>query len=264
MESRKRIAYLVVPGAEVYLSKVIKLLVFDLDGTLVDTREDLGNSVNHALVQKGLPALPMGTILAAVGDGARNLIERSLRIAKGGVSPSPAETESVLSAFLEHYNEHCLIKSVPYPGVAAALEKLAGYPKAVLTNKPGQPARRILEGLDLAKHFEWIVGGDNPFGQKPDPAALNHLLTTAGVEAGQAALIGDGIQDLKAAQAAGTHFIAFLAGIGDRQTLLAGHPESTLEDMHSLPAALSALDAQITNRIETRNRAGMPASGGRP
>ena len=248
MESRKRITYLVAPEAEVYLSKVIKLLVFDLDGTLVDTRRDLANSVNHALVQAGFGALPVEAVVGAVGDGARNLIERSIKLAKNGVPPLPEETETVLSLFLKHYNEHCLVESAPYPGVAAALEKLAGYRKAVLTNKPGEPARRLLKGLNLAQHFEWILGGDNSFGQKPHPAALNHILATAGVKSEQTVMIGDGVQDLKVAQGAGTHFIGFLAGIGDRQTLLALHPESTLEEMQNLPAAVTAMDSLSAGR----------------
>jgi len=249
-------AYLVAPGAEVYLSRVIKLLVFDLDGTLVDSRLDLANSVNHALVQAGYAAIPVEAIIGAVGDGARNLVERCLRTAQGGLSPLPAETDAVLIAFLAHYQEHCLAETIAYPGVAAALEKLAGYRMAVLTNKPGRPAHRILGGLDLARHFEWILGGDNAFGQKPDPAALKHILSLAGVAPDQAAMIGDGVQDIKAARGAGIHFIGFMAGIGDRQTLLAEQPESILEDMQSLPAAVAALDSLVGDRS--------PATGGRP
>ena len=221
---------------------MLKLLVFDLDGTLVDTQRDLGNAVRHALIQSGNPSLPLEAVMANVGDGAYLLIERSLKAAQNGRTPDPAEVETSLAAFLEYYSNHCLVESAPYPGVSTALEKLVGYRKAVLTNKPYEPSQRILEGLGLAHHFEWIVGGDNPFGKKPNPAALNHIVASAKVTAHQTLMIGDGVQDIRAARQAGTRFLGFLNGIGNREALLAEQPEATIEEMRFVPEAMLDLE----------------------
>jgi phosphoglycolate phosphatase len=241
MDRRKRIKSLVASWEEVYLSYVIKLLVFDLDGTLVDTLGDLGNSVNYALVQFGAPALPRSIIKENIGDGARRLVERSLQAAKQGETSSQAEIDVVLSLFLEHYHLNCIVESHCYAGIPTVFKGLEKYRKAVLTNKPLKPASRILEALGLSPYFEWIVGGDNVFGTKPNPAALQNLIVSADAKPEQTVMIGDGIQDLQVARLAGTHFLGFLNGLGSRQSLLAEQPEAILEDMTFLPEALTLL-----------------------
>jgi phosphoglycolate phosphatase len=244
---------LVAPGGRKYLSKVLKLLVFDLDGTLADTRRDLAASVNAALAAIGRAPLPVASIVAFVGDGARNLLARSLAAA-GGEPPSPALLDSAVSAFLAHYQDHCLAETAAYPGLAAALDRLVGYRMAVLTNKPAAPARTILHGLGLARHFAHVFGGDNPYGQKPEPAALLKLMELAGALPEETAMIGDGVQDLRAARRAGARFLGFLDGIAPRAALLAEGPEAVFGAMSELPGAVAALEA-----------AGRPAAaGGRP
>ena len=236
-----------MPRVEVYLSRVLKLLVFDLDGTLADTRQDLAISVNHALGLVGYSPLPLETVVGFVGDGARNLLTRSL-IASGAAMdgrPRSGEIDEALAAFLEHYRTHCLAETRTYAGVQSSLEKLAGYPKAVLTNKPEAPARAILEGLGLASHFRLVVGGDNPYGQKPDPAGLQHIMAAEGAAPESTLMIGDGVQDLQAARRAGAHFLGFLGGMGSPAALLAANPEATFDDMYRLPKSVLAMDAAV-------------------
>jgi phosphoglycolate phosphatase len=258
-----------MPRVEVYLSKVLKLLVFDLDGTLADTRHDLAFSVNHALRACGHAPLPLTAVIGFVGDGARNLIHRSLAAARGG-SAAPGsgsgsvpgsvkgleskvllgavpenEVDAALKIFMEHYKSHCLGETQAYPGVKASLDKLSGYAKAVLTNKPAAPARAILSGLELAAHFRHVLGGDNPHGRKPSPAGLKHIMSAEDAAPGETVLIGDGVQDMQAARGAGAHFLAFLGGMGSAEALLAGNPGDVFEDMNRLPEALAALEAKL-------------------
>lgn len=236
---------------------MLKLLVFDLDGTLADTREDLAQSVNHALGESGLPSLPLPAVMARVGNGARNLVRGCLEEARrlaapsaagsaasGPAGPDPSE-EAALAAFLGHYREHCLRRTAAYPGVEAALRQLGGYRKSVLTNKPTEPAVRILEGLGLAGHFEHVLGGDNPHGRKPDPAALRWLMRAADAPPGRTAMVGDGVQDAVAARRAGARLIGFLGGIAPRADLLAESPDAAVESMESLPAAVADLEARL-------------------
>lgn len=229
---------------------VLKLLVFDLDGTLADTREDLWRSANHALEQAGLQPLGLEAVMNLVGNGAKVLIRSCISESRGlsGPSAPPASeamTDAVLASFLDHYREHCLEKTRAYPGVATSLARLGRYRKAVLTNKPTQPAVRILEGLGLAGHFDIILGGDNPHGRKPDPAALNHLISALEAAPGSTVMVGDGIQDALAARRAGVSLIGFLNGIAPRAELLAESPDATVETMAGLPEAVAELEARL-------------------
>lgn len=233
---------------------MLKLLVFDLDGTLADTREDLWGSVDFALRRAGLPSLPLGTVMDQVGNGARSLIRGSLRhaLAAGSRStgslpdePDDALVSAALADFLAHYGEHCLVKTRTYPGTAEALEQLGGYRMAVLTNKPGEPARRILEGLGLAGRFDAIVGGDNPHGKKPDPAGLLHLIASSGATPAATAMIGDGVQDARAARRAGAALLGFMGGIATPEDLRAESPDGEFAAMDELPALIARLEARL-------------------
>lgn len=221
---------------------------------MADTREDLGQSINHALINAGLPPLSLSAVMALVGNGARVLVRgclaESRRLAPGPASgeiPDPLE-DTVLAAFLLHYDSHCLERTTAYPGVGPALRKLAGYRKAVLTNKPTRPAVRILTGLGLASHFEHILGGDNPHGKKPDPAALHWLMAAADAAPRTTAMVGDGVQDARAARRAGASLIGFLGGIAPREDLLAEGPDAAVESMEALPAAVADLEARLYAR----------------
>lgn len=214
----------------------------------MDTRKDLATSVNAALAQVGRTPLPLETVIAFLGDGARNLVTRSLEAAGDG-SASGLEIEAALEGFLEHYRTQCLVATLPYPGTETALAALSGYRKAVLTNKPGIPARKIIDGLGLAPHFLQVVGGDNPMGLKPDPSALRSIMEAEKVAPGETLLIGDGVQDLRTARRAGTLFLGFLNGMADRHAMLAENPLATYTSMTELPAAIAALARKAEARV---------------
>ena len=156
---------------------MIRLIVFDLDGTLIDSCKDLADSTNALIAELGGRRLPDDDVAAMVGEGARMLVRRALRAA--GVNTD--ETRA-LERFLQIYSERLLNFTVLYPGIAETVAQLAQrWRLTVLTNKPSEPSRRILSSLGLIEYFAEVVGGDSPFARKPDPAGLAHLCAGAGV-----------------------------------------------------------------------------------
>ena len=185
------------------------LLVFDLDGTLVDSKEDLANAVNVAIESFDLPPLPNPVIYSYVGDGASALILRALPKEKADLLPE------VLDRFLAYYRRHLLDTTRAYPGVVGALRKWAGiYRMAVLTNKGAAMSREILAGLSLDGYFFDVLGGDSFGTKKPDPEGLLHILREAGVEAQEAVMIGDSRNDVQAGKAAGAVTCGVTYGLG--------------------------------------------------
>ena len=190
---------------------MFQLIVFDLDGTLVDSRRDLANATNALLVECGAPPLAEDRIGRMVGDGASTLVARAFEAA-GVARPADA-----LPRFLAIYAAHLLDYTRPYPGIVEVLVALrARVSLAVLTNKPLASTREILAGLDLARHFDAaaVVGGDGPFPRKPDPAGLRHLMARVGAEAGSTLLVGDSVIDWKTAHAASAHICLARYGFG--------------------------------------------------
>jgi phosphoglycolate phosphatase len=188
-----------------------KLVVFDLDGTLVDSRRDLARSVNALLVACGAPSLDEHAIGTMVGDGAPTLVARAFAAAK---REPPADA---LSRFLAVYNEHLLDTTRPYPGMVHVLETLAGRSTlAVLTNKPLAATRRVLAGLDLARYFshDCVIGGDGPFARKPDPAGLRHLIARSGTTPAATTLVGDSAIDWQTARHAAARACLVRYGFG--------------------------------------------------
>ena len=199
---------------------MFRLIVFDLDGTLIDSRRDIAESANLLLVSYGGDPLPEETIGRMVGDGAATLVARAL--AAAGISqPSDA-----LERFLALYNGRLLHHTRPYAGIPDALDQLATHATlAVLTNKPLDATERILAGLDLARHFDAgrIVGGDGPFPRKPDPRGLQHLMAAAGAAADDTVLVGDSLVDWRTARGAATRVCLARYGYG-----FEGFPTGTL------------------------------------
>jgi phosphoglycolate phosphatase len=186
-----------------------RLIVFDLDGTLVDSRRDLAESANAMLRESGCGQLPEHTIGRLVGDGAATLVARAFAAA-GCPQPSNA-----LERFLAIYNGRLLTCTRPYPGIPDVLAELGTRARlSVLTNKPLAATRAILAGLDLAAYFQDqnVLGGDGPFPRKPDPGGLRHLAAQAGLAPGETILVGDSVIDWRTSRAAGAHIC--LAGYG--------------------------------------------------
>jgi phosphoglycolate phosphatase len=194
----------------------LALLIFDLDGTLIDSRDDLVLSVNLALADLQRPPLPERVVANYVGDGAAVLMQRAL-----GLLPPPDRTrladppplagaeaalaERGLAAFLAHYADHKLDRTRLYPGVADGLAALheAGFQLAVLTNKPVIPSRAILAGLGVDRRFIAIYGGNSFARKKPDPVGVATLLAASHLPPHRAAMIGDSAIDILTGRAAG-------------------------------------------------------------
>jgi phosphoglycolate phosphatase len=187
----------------------IRALIFDLDGTLIDSQRDLIRSVNATLLELGREELHEDTISGYIGNGAPQLVRRAL-----GGSPSNRECDRALQFFLAHYNEHKLDSTCPYPGVPEALALLAHYPMAILTNKPVRVSVRILESLGLAKYFRAVYGGNSFETKKPDPLGANTILREFAATPGETILIGDSDVDVQTARNAGTLAAAVNYGFG--------------------------------------------------
>lgn len=185
-------------------------MVFDLDGTLVDSRRDLAESANAVLVEFGCPTQPEDEIGRMVGDGAATLVARAFA-AGGRDMPGAA-----LARFLEIYNSRLLVFTRAYAGVPGLLDQLRRKAHlAVLTNKPLQPALEILEGLQLSQYFGGrVIGGDGPFPRKPDPSGLRHLIHEAGVTPEQTLMVGDSVFDWRTAVAGGVRTCLVRYGFG--------------------------------------------------
>jgi len=187
----------------------MRALIFDLDGTLIDSKQDLIRSVNAMLVEMGREALHQDTISGYIGHGAPKLVARAL-----GNGASEEERERALKFFLAHYEGHKLDSTRAYPGVAEALEQLHEFPMAVLTNKPVRVSNRILVGLGLAQYFRAVYGGNSFETKKPDPLGANKILEELGASAGEALMIGDSEVDVQTARNAGTLAAAVNYGFG--------------------------------------------------
>ena len=174
-------------------------IVFDLDGTLVDTAPDLTNALNHALARAGQAPVSAGTVRSLVGQGARVMIEEGLR--RAGVA---GDLDALLGDFLIHYEANIAAESRPFPGAVAALDRLEreGARLAVCTNKRESLSRRLLQELDLYRYFGAIAGRDTFPVAKPDPGHLTGAIRLAGGDPTRAVMVGDSSIDLMAAKAA--------------------------------------------------------------
>jgi phosphoglycolate phosphatase len=177
-------------------------LVFDLDGTLIDSRRDITTAINRMRGELGLPPLALEQVVTMVGEGARLLVERAL-----GPECPPDRVDEALARYLEHYRDVCLDTTKPYVGVEEMLSELAGrYPLALLSNKGEALSRKILEGLGLVSHFREILGGDSLPTRKPDPSGLRLLAERLGVPVERLLLVGDTWVDAETAANAGCPF----------------------------------------------------------
>jgi phosphoglycolate phosphatase len=189
-------------------------IVFDLDGTLVDTAPDLTAALNHVLDAHGVPRVELDTIRRFVGLGARRMIEEGLARHAAG---NGLDADDLLPRFLDYYAAHIADESQPFDGAVAALDALseAGAQLAILTNKREGLSRRLLSALDLDERFAQIVGRDTLSVCKPDPTALLTTIERAGGRADCAVMIGDSITDIATAKAAEVPVVAVSFGYAD-------------------------------------------------
>lgn len=176
------------------------LVIFDLDGTLIDSQLDLANAVNAARAQLGLEPIDLHLIASYVGDGASVLIRRAI-----GPEATEAQIEQALQFFYDYYREHMLDHTRLYPGVRTALDRLrdAGVKMAVLTNKPVRFSQALVEGLGLGGHFFRVYGGNSFEQKKPHPVGVETLMAESGAARHRTLMVGDSAVDVRTARHAG-------------------------------------------------------------
>lgn len=202
----------------------VEAVAFDLDGTLIDSREDLASGVNAVRRELALPSLPVPRVVEMVGKGARNLVRRAL----SEENPEPPEGEAFERAFgrfLDLYLDRCLERTRPYPGIGELLDALAGdgerhgLPMAVVTNKPERHTGKILRGLGLDRRFRFFLGGDGLPVKKPDPAPLHEAARRLGVAPERLLFVGDSETDAETARRAGCPLVLVTWGFGTADEL---------------------------------------------
>jgi phosphoglycolate phosphatase len=194
-------------------------ILWDLDGTLVDSVADIAAGVNHARTTLGHKPFPIGAVRGFVGDGVHKLIERSFPADEG---------QKAIALFREFYGNNLLVKTCVYPGLESAVKKFheAGIRQGVVTNKPTDWAQKIVAGLNLTSYFGIVLGGDHPCGRKPSPAPLELALKTLDrSELSGALMVGDGINDVKSARALGIQVCGVTYGIGQAEEMVSLQPD---------------------------------------
>jgi phosphoglycolate phosphatase len=206
------------------------LLIFDLDGTLVDSKLDLAQAVNATRSHMGMSALDNERVYSYVGNGAPVLIRRAM-----GAQATEPQVQEALEFFLEYYREHYLDFTTLYPGVREALDRLrdGGKRMAVLTNKPVRISRAILNGLGVSGHFFQIYGGNSFDLKKPDPIGVRTLMLEAGIPAGRTLMIGDSGVDIQTARNAGVASCGVTYGF-QPETLADPAPDRMVDRMEEL------------------------------
>jgi phosphoglycolate phosphatase len=213
------------------------LIVFDLDGTLIDSRRDLAESTNEMLGTYGALELPVDFVAGLVGEGAKVLVQRAL--AAAGLDPEEPEA---LTRFRNIYDRRLLVHTRPYDAIPSVVRELARrHSLAVLTNKPEAPSRRLLDAFELAAFFPRVIGGDSGPPRKPEPAGLELLMRQTGAAPGETWLVGDSMIDVATARRAGVRMCVALYGFGQlRGELKLDGTETLVRTAAEIPRALAA------------------------
>jgi phosphoglycolate phosphatase len=213
---------------------VNRLVVFDLDGTLIDSAGDLAQAMNATLARlaPGTPPLPLTTVRRFIGNGAGVLVARSLQAVGLEVRP-----EDALPVFLDCYRSRLLDTTRLYPGVRETLDQLAGRTLAVLSNKPGDMSRTILQGLGVAGRFARIWGAGDVPARKPDPTGLQRLMAELDASATETVLVGDSAVDIQTGRAAGVRTVGVSYGL-DPESLQHAAPDVVVDDARDLARVL--------------------------
>jgi phosphoglycolate phosphatase len=218
-----------LPATDAASRRPIRGVVFDLDGTLIDSREDIARAANRALATLGFAELPLETIASYVGDGAPKLLERA-----AGIDPNDARLGQLYAAFLADYSAHPIVNTRVYPGVFETFAALSDYPLALCTNKPRRTTELVLNGLGLEPYFRAVLAGDDLPRRKPDPLPIQHLAERLGVLPVELAVVGDGAQDIEAGRRAGARTPGLRHGIQPFERLLAAGPDHVIESLVEL------------------------------
>lgn len=219
-------------------------IVFDLDGTLIDTAPDLVATLNAVFAREGWPPVPFAAARNAIGGGARMMIARG--VAAEGIAVSAEKLDQLFADFIAHYSKHIADHSQPFPGLTDALDELAasGYRFAVCTNKLERLSVLLLKQLKLADRFAVICGQDTFGMQKPDPEVLRRTVAAAGGSLQEAIMIGDSATDIRTARAAGIPIIAVDFGYSDRPVSEYG-PDRIINHFMQLQSAIAAISPPI-------------------
>ena len=223
----------------------IELLVFDLDGTLIDSKDDLVHSVNAVRLRMGLDALPEETVASYVGRGVVLLMKQAL----GDMATEETVAQAV-EFFFEYYRAHMLDNTVPYPGVVETLDRLQSRRMAVLTNKPVLFSQAILDGLGLSRYFVRVYGGNSFAQKKPDPMGLFALMQEASVTGDRTMMVGDSETDVLVGRNAGAWTCGLTYGLSP-ETLKLTPPDFLLDDFRSLLHLLNSDSAREPANITT-------------
>jgi phosphoglycolate phosphatase len=219
------------------------IIVFDLDGTLIDTAPDLVDTLNIVFAREGLPSLPFAKARTLIGGGARAMIAHGL--AAEGRDVPPALLDKLFADFITHYSAHIADRSKPFPGLEGALDRLAGdnFRLAVCTNKLEGLSLKLLRALGLAQRFAAICGQDTFGVQKPDPVMLRKTIAAGGGRLDAAIMIGDSETDVRTARAAGVPIIAVDFGYTPRP-VAEFRPDRVITHFNHLPAAIAEFAMQ--------------------
>jgi phosphoglycolate phosphatase len=211
-------------------------VVFDLDGTLVDSRRDIAEAANHALDKNGFDKLPHDELESYVGDGAPLLMSRAARL-----DAKDEKVRVLVADFLDYYAEHPIDHTGLMPGALQALQELQAYALGVCTNKPRRTSLAVIQGLRLEARFSGVVAGDDLPQRKPDPAPVVETARRMGVPVSEVIMVGDGPQDVLSGRAAGAYTVGVRGGIQAFERLAAAEPHALIDTLAELPALVSRL-----------------------
>jgi len=211
---------------------VVKMVMIDLDGTLIHTAPDLADCANRMLADLGRAPFPIETVMTWIGNGVPRLVKRALTGEMWG-EPESALFDQALAIFQKHYAEHVADLSRPFPGVVEGLTQLKarGYRLACITNKAEAFTLPLLKNLDLHKYFELILSGDSLPKQKPDPLPLLHACRHFGITPDHGVLVGDSSNDVEAARAAGMPVLCVPYGYNHGHDIREAHPDTVVDSL---------------------------------
>jgi phosphoglycolate phosphatase len=226
----------------------VKAFVFDLDGTLIDSKLDLVLSMNATLIYLGRKPLEHEQIASYVGGGVPLLIKRAL-----GESCTEEEIEKGIVYFLDYYRDHMLDNTLPYPGVRECLDALRGREMAVLTNKPVKFSQAIIAGLSMSQYFRFVYGGNSFEKKKPDPIGLLTLLRDFGIAPHELMMVGDSDVDVQTARNAGTLACGLTYGLGKMQPQFP--PDLLLDNLADLPRYVGCESEEVIRANQNEEQA---------